>query len=700
VVPGEVLVHLSCDGASDTRFAAVCAGVGVGEVTPASRRLGLCRLRLRPGLSVAEAMKWLAAHPGVGYVEPNVRYTVEEEEPPTFVPNDPQFSFQYGIPLIQADRAWEIYKPKGEVILAIIDSGVDASHPDLTDAMARDPSGILGFDSLKRQRGDASDDYYHGTHCAGVAAARANNALGIAGVAGVATEVGTGVKIMPVKVLDAKGRGSSYSISEGIVWAADNGARVLSLSLGAPLYAVSLARAVSYAQAKGCLVIAAAGNQGVATPSYPAGLPGVIAVGATDSVDELASFSNFGPWVTVTAPGVQILSTTPTGTGPSRVQHFYDTRSGTSMACPFVAAEAALLMAQNPSLTAPEVARLILDHVDPITTTGSGPSAASRALAPGAGRINVRRSLEAVSQDLGPTALASLVLAPARVPGGQPVVATINLRGAAPTEDLVVRLVSGDPEVVVAPEQVVIPIGARSVAVPVSTSTVPDSRSVLLTASALQGEVAAMLQLEPEATQVDGLVLDPASLIGGATTHATISVTQPARAGGARIVLKAEPAEALLLPESVIVPEGATRVTVPLATRPVGADTSVGIVATCGGASETASLTLHPPAVQTVVLRPSVARINRQISVTVTLDGTAPAGGVELRVTGDRPELLEIPAPVRVPEGAREVTFRLLAMPVPVTTPVEIAVTSGGIPRAATLTILPTPLGNSGAAAR
>lgn len=352
-----------------------------------------------------------------------------------------------------------------------------------------------------------------------------------------------------------------------------------------------------------------------------------------------------------------------------------------------------MLMAQNPSLSASEVTRLIVSHVDPFT----GP--ADRPLAPGAGRINVRRALAAASATEGVTMLAGLVFSQSRVEGGQPVIATVALTGPAPAPELPIQILSGSLDLLDMPTEVRIPGGETSVSFAVNTRAVAALTPVTLTVEGLSGRATATLVLEPGAGTVTRLALDPAVLTGGQATRATFTVSRPAPPGGARIAVASDRPDLVPLPESVVVPEGATSLVLPLATFGVGAETSVQLSASMGGVTESASITLLPPAVSAVHLRPNVSRINRVINVTVSLEGPAPAGGMELKVLADRPEMIENPGVIRVPEGAREVTFKVLAQPARVQTPVQIAVTSGGGGRASLLTILPSFLG-TGAAAR
>lgn len=235
---------------------------------------------------------------------------------------DPLQEKQWGLAELGAPGAWSLTQGAGSVV-AVIDSGVDGSHPDLAAAMVR---GV----NTRTDRGDYTeptvDPDGHGTHVAGIIAARAGNDKGVVGVAPQAS-------IMPVKVLGADGAGYMGDVVEGIVWAADNGADVINMSLGGPDADFS-APAVAYARAKGVVVVAAAGNEGSSAPSYPAALPGVISVSALDRDGEVDTYSNYGTTIDLAAPGSDILSTVPDG---------YGYMTGTSMAAPHVAGVAALV---------------------------------------------------------------------------------------------------------------------------------------------------------------------------------------------------------------------------------------------------------------------------------------------------------------------------------------------------------------------
>ena len=277
--------------------------------------LNVSQLKVPTGRT-AEAIASLKACPGVLYAEPNDDVSAADT-----LPADPGWSNQYGLAAIHAPQGWDLSSGSSTVTIAIVDSGVDLTHVDLADKI------VPGYDFVNNDS-IPQDDYGHGTHVAGIAAAITDNNVGIAGVS-------WGARIMPVKVLNASGNGSFANVAAGIVWAADNGARVINLSLGGNTPSSTLQDAVNYAYARGVIIVAAAGNSAGNSAFYPASYPHVIAVAATDSSNHHASFSNSGPDIAVAAPGVSIYST--------MIGNTYGYLSGTSMAAPFVAGLAAIL---------------------------------------------------------------------------------------------------------------------------------------------------------------------------------------------------------------------------------------------------------------------------------------------------------------------------------------------------------------------
>jgi len=265
-------------------------------------------------------------------------------------PNDPSYASQYHLPKIQANLAWDITKGTTARTIAIIDTGIDLQHTDLSGKI------VAGYDFVNYDT-NADDDQGHGTHCAGIAAASTNNALNVAGVDWYA-------KLMPVKVLDAAGSGYDSDIIDGIYYAADNGAHVLSMSLGGGGYSQASQDAINYAyNTKGRIIVAAAGNENTSAKSYPAAYANVISVASTTSTDARSSFSNYGTWVDVAAPGSSILATR-NGGGTT-------TMSGTSMATPVVAGLASLAWSKNTAYSNTTVVNRIFNTTDRITGTGT-----------------------------------------------------------------------------------------------------------------------------------------------------------------------------------------------------------------------------------------------------------------------------------------------------------------------------------------
>jgi len=258
-------------------------------------------------------------------------------------PNDPLYATQWALSSVRAPEAWGVTTGANGPIIAVLDTGISLGHPDLASNL------IQGWDFINDDS-VPDDDQGHGTHVAGIIAAVGNNGVGVSGMAWQA-------RVMPVKILDEYGMGDTLTAASGIYWAVDNGARVLSLSLGSTGSSPFMEQAIDYALSKGVVVIAAVGNVGGSsgvgkgTLVYPAAYAGVVGVGATDSSDQVADFSNEGSFVDVVAPGEGILSTYLDGG--------YVQMSGTSMATPHVSGLAGLVWTANPGLSASQVTSII-----------------------------------------------------------------------------------------------------------------------------------------------------------------------------------------------------------------------------------------------------------------------------------------------------------------------------------------------------
>ncbi len=321
------------------------------------------KLKVDEKADLAQVIRAFKSSPYVEYAEPNYIAYISR------TPNDPDWSSQWGMTKIEAPAAWDITTGSDSVTIAIVDTGVDLLHPDLNGKL------VSGWDFVNGDN-DPQDDHGHGTHLAGIAAAETNNDTGVAGLS-------WGAKIMPVKVMNSSGEGESEDIASGIIYAANNGADIINLSLRMSAPSSVLEEAAEYAHNLGRVIVASTGNNNSAV-SYPARYPEVIAVAATDSNDQRASFSNYGPEVDVAAPGVNIRSTYWWGGST------YEWVSGTSQASPHVAGLAALIWSVNPDLSNTQVESIIKQTADDLGATG-------RDNYYGFGRINARRALEATA---------------------------------------------------------------------------------------------------------------------------------------------------------------------------------------------------------------------------------------------------------------------------------------------------------------
>ncbi len=335
-----------------------------------------------PTNRVMHTVDALSACPEVAFAEPNyIRRTL-------FVPNDPRYSEQWGFPKINAPAAWDITMGSSDVIVAVIDTGIDQDHPDLvnqrwinTDEIANngvddDGNGYtddrFGYDFFgnalfgiippgeNAEDSDPEDDNGHGSHTAGTVAAATDNGIGVAGTA-------SGCRVMVVRALGTiLGMGYSSDIIKAMFYATDNGAHVISMSLGSTTYSTAELTAAVYAENHDVLVVAAAGNGGNTQMNYPAGYPTVMAVSATTSTDGLASFSSRGANIDVGAPGQGILSCSLSGG--------YASHQGTSMACPHVAGLCGLVRSQFPTATAAQTRQMVRNGAHDLGATGWDPN--------------------------------------------------------------------------------------------------------------------------------------------------------------------------------------------------------------------------------------------------------------------------------------------------------------------------------------
>ena len=399
VVPNELIVRFK-KGLSKEDIQSLVAATGA-TVKTYIEALNYYVLSLPPDLSVNDALRWYRRQDVVDQAEPNYLIPLQT------IPNDPGFSWQWALHNtgqtggtddadIDAAESWDIEQGQEEVVIAIIDTGVDYTHEDIAvniwqnqgeipgNEIDDDGNGYIddtiGWDFVDASGGaededfatpdnDPMDRHGHGAHVAGIAGAVANNDTGIAGVA-------WNCKIMPVragyKTSSGDGVLESDDAAQAIIYAAENGARVINLSWGDYQKSNLIEDAMTYATNKGALVCAAAGNENSNSLIYPAASKNtaVLAIGATDSHDLKASFSNYGDWVDVSAPGVSIYSTF--------LNNSYRQISGTSMAAPHVAGVAALLFSYFPDLSPIEAKTKIMRSVDVLSSLGGKNSTSGR----------------------------------------------------------------------------------------------------------------------------------------------------------------------------------------------------------------------------------------------------------------------------------------------------------------------------------
>jgi serine protease len=356
--PGEVVVVFRAD-LEDVDVARVSRAAGAAGV----RRGAFGRralITLDDGFTVEEAVRRLSGMPEVEHAQPNRYYRAFQQR---LRPNDQFFRFQWHWRMLDAERVWGIQTGDPSVVVAVLDTGI--AYEDFGPFRKAPDFGstvfVQGHDFINNDT-HANDDSFHGTHVASVIAEATDNTTGVAGLA-------FRTALMPVKVLNRAGVGSTFAIAEGLDFAAANSnVKVINLSLGGSGNDPALANAITRAVGRGITVVAATGNDGIRSVSFPAALSNVIAVGAVDGRRARASYSNFGPEVDVVAPGGDVerddtgVDGRPDGFGDGILQQTFDPFAadagvftvfdyifvdGTSAAAPHVAALAALLYRQG-----------------------------------------------------------------------------------------------------------------------------------------------------------------------------------------------------------------------------------------------------------------------------------------------------------------------------------------------------------------
>lgn len=384
-LPDQVLVKFK-PTVSTQNLSSILKNMGANELS-IIQKIGLHVLSIPEYLSVDEMLITLRLNPDVEYAEPNYRISS------LVTPNDTLFSYQYalfnqgqeiGVPGspqgtaradIKATEGWEETRGNIEIVIGILDSGVDLLHPELADKIVSGGRDFINDDF------DATDDYFHGTMMASIAAADTNNGEGIAGIA-------WNCKVLPVKVVDQNGIGDYATLIEGLIYAADQGVDVINLSLGGEAPSTALESALQYAYQKGAVIAAAAGNED-APVVYPAAYDQYcLAVAASDYNDLRTPWSGTGPEVDVAAPGERIIGAVPTWLfGANSLPYAFG--FGTSASTAHVAGLAALIKSNKPWLTNGEIMDVIRFTADDVNSA-ENPGFDNFI---GYGRINMNKAL-------------------------------------------------------------------------------------------------------------------------------------------------------------------------------------------------------------------------------------------------------------------------------------------------------------------
>jgi hypothetical protein len=349
--------HTAPDPITDQLLVKPRAAATPGAFGVALDRAGAKRVGAVPQLGVrivqvaaanrAEALSSLRGDPGVAYAEPNGL-----TPPAEVVPNDVWWASESSQVQTHANKAWDITSGSPSVKVAVLDSGVDLSQPDLS-------GNLLPGRDFYNNDSDPSDDNGHGTAVAGVAAARSDNGIGIASYCGSCS-------IIPVKITGADGYASWAAMAAGLTWATDQGARVINLSFSGSSGSTTVRDAIAYAHSHGAVVTVAAGNSSSSSQTYPAAYPGALAIAAADGYDGLASYSNYGSWVQLAAPGCNY------ATKRSATTPLFSSFCGTSSAAPAAAGLAALAFSYSPSATNGQVEQALEASAVPNSFTRYG----------------------------------------------------------------------------------------------------------------------------------------------------------------------------------------------------------------------------------------------------------------------------------------------------------------------------------------
>ena len=363
--PDELLVRFRAD-AEPGQIEAL-NGLHSAKIIARIPQVNICRLKLPMGSDLSAIEQAYRESSLVEKIEPNLLVRL-----PEVIPNDEEFADQWGLEKMMVPEAWNITTGSSSVTVAILDTGIDANHPDLSDRM------VAGYDVVHGMAGIPEDDHGHGTEMAGIIAAKGQNGTGISGI-------NWNCRVLPVKVLDSNGVGSTADVAQGLIYAAEHGAQIINMSFGGTGSSEILNETIQYVHQRNVVLVAAAGNEDTDSPVYPAAYPNVLAVTATGPDDQKWPGANFGNHLGLAAPGVGILTTAFNGG--------YRYGTGTSHAAAMVSGVAALLKAKDARYSNTQIERQLQASADDLGAKG-------RDSIFGAGRVNAFSALSLSPQSL------------------------------------------------------------------------------------------------------------------------------------------------------------------------------------------------------------------------------------------------------------------------------------------------------------
>lgn len=658
----------------------------------------------------------IAAPNDPGYHSTRIFYDIDDNPWPEWV--------KWDVRMVQSVDGWDIWpgqyfisgsKGSAAVLIAVIDSGIDESHPDFKNAGGASTDAALGgqlalalnrtirFGSVTH---GAHDLHGHGTHVAGIAAASTNNSIGTVGI-------GYNANVMSIRVVGADGSGSDSDVAQGIVYAADAGALICNVSLGSTRYSQAMQDAVDYAWNKGMLVIAAAGNSGdpfnptlPPPPSYPAALSRVLAVSATDHNDNFsANYSSWGDYVGVSAPGgdldwdllaiVGIYSTTPTyhvtindppyGETGEGVEMTYGFLFGTSMACPQVTGLAALYAGMKGYTQTPGTPLRIWQALQRGADGVPGLEGWNPYL--GYGRINVYNTLALDEEDNARGDTVGSILGQVRYRGT--IVANANIvatpvgggaaGSASSNSDGSYRI----PNILAGTYNVTATVFGESQTVNnVQVTAGCDMPGIDFNVGGTGGG---------GGVRLSSLKITPSTVPGSKSATGKVVLTGSAPAGGKTIDLSSSnPSIAYPVVSSVTVPKGKSSKTFKIGTVAVASTVNVVISATDADITKTATLKVRPIGVKSVVLNPNPVVGGNNVTGTVTLEAPAGPGDITVTLLSTDPSVANpTVGSLVVPAGQVSGNFTITTTDVSAVKSATIKATANGITKQKKLTVNP-----------